>query len=135
MAEVRYIISEEEAQYMEHFKGHFSKKMAEWAISMMEKKDETSGKMKKITPSSLDEVEDALKQYGVEIPGECVYDALYLWNMAKADYEKTMPEKEHKARYVEETLCDPDGCPEMVLACFRAKCDVKGVPILWERMI
>ena len=25
--EVRYIISEEEAQYMERYKGHFSKKM------------------------------------------------------------------------------------------------------------
>lgn len=135
MAEVRYIISEEEAQYMEHFKSHFSKKMAEWAISMMEKKDEASGKMKKITPTSLDEIEDALKQYGAELQEECVYDALYLWNMAKADYEKTMPEKEDKAHYVEETLCDPDGCPEMVFACFRAKCDVKGIPIFWERMI
>ena len=48
--EVRYIITEEEAQYMDHYKGHFSKKMAEWAISMMERKDEETGKPKGITP-------------------------------------------------------------------------------------
>lgn len=133
--EVRYIIGEEEAAYMDKYKGHFSKKMAEWAISMMEKKDEASGKMKKITPSTMEEMEDTLKQYRVEIPDECVYDALYLYNMAKADYEKTMPEKEDRANYIMETLGDPDGCPEMVLACFRAKCDVKNIPVFWERMI
>ena len=43
--EVRYLISESEAQYQEKHKGHFSKKLADWAISMMEKKDETTGKM------------------------------------------------------------------------------------------
>lgn len=133
--EIRYIIGEDESMYMDKYKGHFSKKMAEWAISMMEKKDETSGKMKKITPSTVEEMEDVLKQYKVVIPDECVYDALYLYNMAKADYEKTMPEKEDKANYIMETLADPDGCPEMVLACFRAKCDVKNIPIFWERMI
>lgn len=133
--EVRYIIGEDEAIYQDKFKGHFSKKMAEWAISMMEKKDESSGEMKKITPVSLEIVEDVLHQNSVELPPECIYDALYLYNMAIADYEKTLPEKTDKANYVKETLCDPDGCPEMVLACFRAKCDVKNIPIYWERMI
>ena len=27
------------------------------------------------------------------------------------------------------------GETEMVLACFRAKCDVKRIPIYWERML
>lgn len=130
-----FIISESEAQYYDAHKGHFSKKLAEWAISLMEKKDEATGKMKKIVPVPLDEVEEAMKEYQVNIPEECIYDAFYLYNMAKADYEKTAPSKADKVNFVEETICDPDGCPEAVLACFRAKMDVKGKPIHWERFM
>lgn len=133
--EIRYIISESEAQYQEKHKGHFSKKLADWAISLMEKKDETTGKMKAITPVPLEEVEGMMKQQGFNIPEECVYDALYLANMLKADYEKSLPTKEVKAKYIDETINDPDGCPEAVLACFCAKMDLKNMPIHWERFI
>lgn len=133
--EVRYIISEGEAQYQERYKGHFSKKMAEWAISKMEKKDEATGKMKKITPIPLEEVDELLKEQETAIPDECAYDAWYLYNMAKADYEKALPSKDARVKFVEETICDADGEPTMVFACFRAKMDVKGVPIYWEKMI
>lgn len=132
--EVRYIITPEEAQYMEQTKGHFSKKMAEWAVSMMEKKD-PSGSMRRITPFSMDEVEDIIKPYKQDIPDECIYDCYYLANMAKADYEKSLPTKDMIGMYVKETVCDPDGDSTSVLACFRAKMDNKGVPIFWERMI
>ena len=133
---VQYILSEAEAYYLDAYKGHFSKKMAEWAISMMEKKDEVSGKLKPIIPYSLDEVEEMLKSAGVKLDETCLYDAWYLANMAKADHlGSSLEDKQHVALYVKDTLCDPDGEPEMVLACFRAKCDVKGVPIYWERML
>ena len=133
--ETRYIITPEEAQYMERTKGHFSKKMAEWAVSRMEKKDESTGRMKKITPYSIDEVEDIIKPYKQDIPDECIYDCYYLANMAKADYEKTLPTKDAVGMYIKETVCDPDGDPTSVLACFRAKMDNAGVPIFWERML
>lgn len=133
--EVRYIISEDEAQYQEKHKGHFSKKLADWAISMMEKIDTATGKMKAITPTSLEEVEELLKQNSIKIPEESIYDALYLANMAKADYEESLPTKQVVAKYIKETICDPDGCPEAVLACFCAKMDLKSMPIHWERFI
>lgn len=133
--EIRYIISEAEAQYQEKHKGHFSKKLAEWAISMMKKKDEASGKLKRITPTTLDELEEILGEYKVEIPEECIYDALYLYNMAKADYVRTCKTDEQRAVYVDETICDPDGLPEAVLACFCSKMDLRGFPIHWERFL
>ena len=133
--EVRYIISESEAQYQEKHKGHFSKKLADWAISMMEKKDASSGKMTRLTPSSIDEMEDALAQSNIQIKEECIYDALYLWNMTKADYEKSLPTKEDRAKYIDETINDPDGCPEAVLACWCSKIDLKEIPIHWERFL
>lgn len=133
--EVRYLISESEAQYQEKHKGHFSKKLADWAISMMEKEDTATGKMKPITPISLEDVEEMMEQAHIKIPEESIYDALYLANMIKADYEKSLPTKDVKAKYIEETICDPDGCPESVLACFCAKMDLKSMPIHWERYI
>lgn len=132
---MQYTMSESEAYYMDMHKGHFSKKMAEWAASMMKKEDAT-GELKKITPYTTDEVEEMLKSANVELPEGCIYDALYLANMAKADYlGSSIEDKVHLVRYIEDTLCDPDGCPEMVLACFRAKCDVKDIPIHWERYL
>ena len=133
--EIRYLISEAEAQYQEKHKGHFSKKLAEWAISMMEKEDAATGELKKITPTTIEEMEDILKKYKVEIEEESIYDAWYLFNMAKADYPKTCKSDEQKATFVEETICDPDGCPESVLACFCAKMDLKNMPIHWERFL
>ena len=128
--EIRYIISEEEAQYMEQYKGHFSKKMAKWAISMMERDG------KPIQSYPLEEVEAMIAPFLDKVGEICVYDAWYMANMAKADYlGSSITDKPHVALFIKDTLCDPDGDPEMVLACFRAKCDVKHIPIHWERMI
>lgn len=128
--EVRYIISEDEAQYMERYKGHFSKRLAEWAISKMERDG------RRIQPYTLEEVGSMIAPFGNEIGEECLYDAWYLANMAKADYlGSSITDAAHVALFIKDTLCDPDGCPEMVLACFRAKCDVKNIPIYWERYL
>lgn len=134
--EARYIITEEEAQYMERYKGHFSKRLAEWAVSMMERKDTVSGKVAPIKPYSLEDVEEMIEPFRRHIGEESIYDAFYLCNMAKADYlGSSIPDKEHVALFIKDTLCDIDGEPQMVLATFRAKCDVKGIPIYWERMM
>ena len=37
---MQYIMSEGEAVYMDQYKGRFSYKLAEWAISSMKKRDE-----------------------------------------------------------------------------------------------
>ena len=89
-----------------------------------------------VKPYSLSEVEEMIEPFRKSIGEESVYDAWYLANMCKADYlGSSIPDKEHVALYVKDTLCDPDGEPTMVLACFRAKCDVKGLPIHWERFL
>lgn len=132
---MQYIMSESEAYYMDANKGHFSKKMAEWAISMMQKED-INGNLRPIQKVPVEEVDALLKSSGVIIEDECMYDAWYLYHMVMADYYgSSIEDKLHVAKYIEDTLCDPDGKPTMVLACFRAKCDVKDIPIYWERML
>lgn len=127
-----YYISESEAQYMDANKGHFSKALAQWAISRMRVRD-ASGKLVRITSVPLDEVEITIDNNGVVIKEESIYDAWYLYNMCLADYRKTLPDKKDIVNFINETINDPDCDPKAVLACWRAKMDVMRVPIHWER--
>ena len=132
---MQYIMSEGEAQYMDQYKGRFSMKLAEWAISSMKKKDESTGSLKTVTRHSIEEMEEVMRQTGLKIREEDIYSAWYLYNMCYADYFRSLPNKQAIAYFIYETIYDPDCSPEAVLACFRAKMDVKDIPIYWERMI
>jgi len=127
-------MSEGEALYMDQNKGRFSKAMAEWAISSMRRKDENDT-LRPITRHSIEELEELMRQMGMHIKEEDLYTAWYLYNMCYADYPKCLPSKQAIAYFIQETLYDPDCCPEAVLACFRAKMDAMDIPIHWERMI
>lgn len=115
--------------------GLFSKRLALWAISNMEMKDPSTGELKRIKAPTAEEVSELLKENGVKLPDEFLYTALYLYAMSKADYPKTLTTDKLRASYIEETLLDPDGCPENVLACFEAKMCEAGVPIYWEKYL
>lgn len=119
---------------MDANQGHFSKSLAEWAISNMKVK-RLNGEMKKVAAVSLEDVEKTLERYGVKVKEESVYDAWYLYNMCLADYKKSLPTEDKVAEHVNETINDPDCDPKAVLACFRAKMDVMGIPIHWERYL
>lgn len=72
---------------------------------------------------------------GIKIKEECIYTAWYLYNMAFADYRRSLPTLDVKCLFVDETINDVDCDPTAVLACYRAKMDVCGKPIHWERFI
>lgn len=118
--------------YEDQNHGLFSKRLAEWAIGKMRMQDASNGALKKIAARKLDDVKEVLKENKVELPEEFCYTAWYLFNMAIADYPKTLKTDEQRAMFVEETLCDPDGMPENVLDCFVVKMCNAGVPIYWE---
>lgn len=120
---------------MEAYQGHFSRKLAAWAIGNMKTEDSATHAMKPVTMRPLDDVMEILKTNGVEVPDECTFDAWYLYMMTIADYQKSLPNDKQRAQYVEETICDPDGDPTNVLACFVAKMCNAGVPIHWQMFV
>ena len=132
---MKQYISQGEAIYQDQNHGLFSKRLAEWAISNMATRDADSNELKPIKAPTLEEVKELLEQYKVELPQEFVYTAWYLYAMAKADYSETLTTDELRAKYIKETICDPDGMPENVLACFVAKMCNAGVPIFWEQYL
>ena len=132
---MRQYISEERAVYEDMYHGQFSRKLAKWAIGNMKVKDETTGKMIKITPRSADDVMEILTANDVKIQDSMFYTAWYLFNMAIADYPKTCGTDEKRAEFVGETLLDPDGEPGNVLDCFEVKMCNAGIPVFWERYL
>lgn len=101
----------------------------------MEVKDTATKQMKPIVPTPIDRVQSILKENSIEMPEEFIYTAFYLYNMAIADYPKTLQTDELRAKFVDETICDPDGMPENVLSCFEAKMCNAEVPIYWEMFL
>lgn len=118
-------VSEYRKKYEDYHQGQFSKKLAEWAI----------GNMKPLTPKSYEETMAIFKTNGVKIDEDMTYTAWYLYNMALADYPKSLTTDEARTLFVKETLTDPDGSPKSVLECFTAKMCCVGKPIHWEKYL
>ena len=125
-------VSEEKMDYDSQYHGLFSKRLAEWAVGNMKIKDPATRQLKPIKARTIDEVKELLGVYKVDFPDEFLYTAYYLFNMAIADYEKSLKTDEQRIRFVEETICDPDCRPEAVLECFATKMWLVGKPIFWE---
>lgn len=114
--------------YLSAYGWHFSKKMSEWGISMIE------GYENKRDIKTKDEIERMLEQCGAQIPKGVGYDALYVYYMLSSDLH--LPEgNADLIRYVGYWLNDKDGYEGMHFTRFYADCIGKGMPILWEEMM
>lgn len=121
-------------EYLATYGWHFSKKMCEWAVGNM--KVEKNGKPEKLEAMKRDEVEELLKKLAVKLENDKGYDAVYVANMAKADYFKSsIPDEAHLAMFVKDYIDDPDGYKGLPFTRFYADCIGSGTPIMWEDML
>lgn len=118
--------------YLEFNGWHFNKKMCQWASSRMYKT--VNGKKQYMTPYTKDDVETLAKNYNVKF--EINYDAVYVANMAKADFlGSSIPDDAHLILYVKDVIEDPDAYDGMPFTRFYADCIGSGVSIEWSDMI
>lgn len=118
-------------RYLSLYGWHFSKKMAEWAISIM--RDRNNGKLQAMDKQKLD---DMLKANGIDTTQFKGYDALYVYHMGKADYlGGCISNDASLLSFVRDYLCDKDGYKGVAFTRFYADCIAKGEPILWEEML
>lgn len=117
--------------YLSSYGWHFSKAMAEWAISKMRDRNEARVPMK-----TKEQVDAVLKANNIELKNDYGYDATFVYHMGLSDYlGDSIPDEAHLARYVRNVLDDKDGYEGIALTRFLADCSAKGVPIIWENMI
>lgn len=121
--------------YLRYYGPHFNQALCDFAVRRMKLRD-ASGKMKKVSPWTKEEVNRMIVDSGLEIENNVLYDAVYLANMCKADYYgSSIEDEEHVARYVKDTLDDEDAVDGEVFECFLAKCARRGVVIDWTEMM
>ena len=121
--------------YLRYNGPHFSKALCEWACNKMWKKDE-SGKVSRLNAWGKQEVDSLLKNAGVKIENDALYDAVYVANMCKADYYgSSITDEMHVALYIKDVLDDEDGYDGIAFNRWLADCARKGIVIPWERVL
>lgn len=119
------------SEYLSNYGWHFSKRMAEWAISKMKDRSGSSVKMKE-----KDALTETLKAQGVDVKNIVGYDAVYVEAMARADfYGSSITTETQLAKFIGDYLNDPDGYDGIALTRFYADCTACGTPIYWEEML
>lgn len=121
-------------EYLSMYGWHFSKKMCEWATSMMYKT--VNGVKSYITPYTKDQIDALLKQFGIKLTNSKGYDYVYIANMCKADFlGKSIKDESGVIFYIKDVIDDPDGYEGMPFTRFYADCIGSGTPISWEDML
>lgn len=116
--------------YLRYNGPHFSKKLADFAISKMRKDDSKLQRLEK------EQVDKLLSSNNIEIMNDYLYDTVYVANMAKADfYGSSITTDLSLAKFIKDYLDDEDGYDGIAFNRFLADCARKGVVINWERMI
>lgn len=122
-------------EYLSQYGWHFSKKMCEWAVSRMYKKNSLDKKIP-IQSWNKDSVDKLLNKYGVTIENKIGYDYVFAANMCIADYYgSSIIDEQHVALFIKDYVDDPDGYEELPFTRFYADCIGSGVPINWEDML
>lgn len=123
-------IPEKMKAYLSNYGFNFSKKMCEWAVSMMENKNG------KISPMKKEEVESLLSKYGIKLEHDNGYNSVYVANMCRADYfGSSVPNEQYLAMFIKDFIDDPDGSDEKAFRHFFSDCMGKGIVINWDDML
>lgn len=122
--------------YLRNYGYSFSKKACDFAVSLMRKKDKSTGELEEIESMSKEKVDEMLLRYGIKLKNNVGYNAVYIANMSLADYMKESIEDEHHlAKHVKVIIDDVDDNPENVFRMWIAKMDGNGIPIPWEDIL
>ena len=122
--------------YLSIYGWHFSKKMCEWAVSRMYKKEEENKSEQPNSNYTRDKVDILLKRYDLKLENNKGYDDVYVAKMCKFDFLGSSIDGEMKlAQFIKDYIDDADAYEGMPFTRFYADCIGSGTPIIWEDMI
>lgn len=122
-------------EYLSQNGWHFNKKLCEWAVSKMWKKD-AAGKKIPVQVTSREALQQLFKTHNINIENNVGYDCMFVYHMAKSDFlGSSLPDERSVAKYVKDYIDDPDGYDGLPMTRFYADCIGSGTPIMWEDMI
>lgn len=122
-------------KYIRSYGYHFNKKACELAVSLMRKKNPSTGKKERIEPMSKDEVDELMKKFNIVLDNNVMYDYVYVANMAKARLlRSSIIDEMHLCLHVKDVIDDVDATDGDVFNGWYAKMVHSGMPIEWDDM-
>lgn len=116
--------------YLSSYGWHFSKKMCDFAISLMEDKNGN-----KITIIEKNELVEKLKTNNINV-NNIAYDIVYVYAMAKADYfGSSLVNEIQLLKFLGDYFNDKDGYDTAPFTRFYADCIAKGIPLIWTDLL
>ena len=118
--------------YLQHYGPHFSKKLCDYAISLM-----TTGKDNRaLQPYTKEEVDTLLLNNNIKLEYNTLRDYVYVANMCKADFlGSSIPNESYLSKYVKDVIDDVDGYDGLIFNRWYADMCCNGIPIDWEDML
>ena len=121
---------EQRAYYMNYGK-HFNEKMCRFAVGMMRDR-----KGNKVEMTKKDDLERKLKENGISIENNVMYDGSYIFSMCMSDFMgSSIEDEKHALLYVKDYIDDPDAADGQPFIRFYASCVNAGIPIDWSEML
>ncbi len=121
--------------YLRYNGWHFNKKMCDFAISHLRKKN-ADGKEERIEPLGREKVEEILKKHKVVLDNAVGYDHVYVLHMGLADvFGRSVPDEAHLAMYVKDVVDDIDQADGHVFNAWYANSVRNGLPIPWDDVL
>ena len=117
-------------RYLSYYGWHFTRKMCEFAVQMMQKGGSA------INPLDKSSVDNYLQNANITLEHNKLYDYVYVANMAFSDfYGSSIQNDIELARYIKDYINDEDAYDGMPFCRFYIDTVKKGVPIDWEEMM
>lgn len=117
-------------KYLSNYGWHFTRKMCDFAVSKMIKDGA------RLNALSKDKVDTILKNAGITLQNNQLYDYVYVANMAYADfYGSSIVNDTQLAKYIKDVIEDEDGYDGLVFNRWYADTCKLGIAIDWEEML
>lgn len=125
------IIPEEQRAYLMNYGKHFNEKMCKFAVSLMRDRNGN-----RLPMTKKDDVLAKLRENGVELENDVMFDSTYVMHMATSDFMgSSIEDEKHLCLYVKDYIDDPDAEDGQVFSRFYASCVNAGIPIDWSEML
>lgn len=126
----------EMVNYLRYNGYHFTKNMCEFAVSKMRKMNAATGKEERIEPRTKEQVDEVLTKNSVRIANNSLYDYIYVYHMAIADfYKSSIPDEPHLCLFVKDYVDDVDQKDGFIFNRWYADTVRDGIPIPWDDML
>lgn len=123
-------------RYLAHHGWHFSKKACDFAVSMMRRRNSSTGAKERIAARTREDVDALLNAYRVVLENNTGYDYVYVANMVVANFwESSITEEKKMAAYIKDVVDDVDQADGFIFNRWLADMCINGVPIEWEDLL